>query len=247
MADRNIIDKVEPDVKLRCKEHFDAYADNEGIQSAIKAAVTKYSKDRPKMSAADITGDGGFDYVINSTNLPGYVVGFSYPSMVEYPYSSSQAVPQVLDGENWTIYHDGTNDNLRFLTAKPSSAQTIRVHYNIPRLDDDAGDMDVVDATVADIVDTDYQAVVDLSAAHFLRFVAAKLVGTGDSTLQADVVNYRSKSAELLRVAEAFEKSYKAILGITDEKTVPAASVDRDFDVQYAFGADHLTHPGSWH
>jgi|10_taG_2_1085330.scaffolds.fasta_scaffold00180_22 hypothetical protein len=250
MSSYVIADKMRTPVKTRCKELLGNGWEDAEIDQAIRQGALIYSRHRPRSKAADITGDAGFDYPINGTNFPGYVVGFSSLDEIEFPFVSTQADPSYLERDDWTIYDDGTDVNLRFLTATPAASETIRAHYNIPRLDDVDGSVDIIDGTAAVLIDTDFYAVCDLGAAKLLRHIAAKLISTGDSTLQVDTINYRSKSAECIRLAESLEKQYKDHLGISDDagdSSVPGASVDVDFDTEFAFGGDHVTHPGRWH
>jgi len=243
MSNYNIVSQMVQPVKSRCKDLLGTGWEPSEIEQAIRQAVLGYSRHKSRDVVADITGDGGFDYAINSTNTPGYVIGFSFVSDIEYPYDSSVANPQFIERDDWMIY----NDAIRFLTAVPTSAQTIRVHYSKPRLDDADGLVDILEGTVAVLVDTDFFVVCDFSASKMLRHIASQMIGSGDSTLQSDVVNYRTKSGEAIRLADTLEKSYYKHLGIDpdsdDGGAVVGASVDVDFDTQFSFGADHLTHP----
>ena len=72
---------------------------------------------------------------------------------------------------------------------------------------------------------SDLEAVANLAASFCLRQLASAFGQTGDSTIQADSVNYRSKCDEFRRLADSYEALYKNHLGLKDGDTVPAASV----------------------
>ena len=246
MASYVIADKIRAPVKTRCKELTKGFEDSE-IDEGIRAGVLVYSRYRKRIAVSTISGDAGYDYPINSTNLPGYIDGFSFINDIEFPYSSTQADPNFLERDDWTLYDDGTNLNVRFITATPAASEQIRFNYDIPRLDDVDDAVDIIAGVKAVIVDTDFFAVCDIAAAAVLRQIAAKLIATGDSTLQADVVNYRSKSAECTRLAEELTKAYSTHMGLDDDaEGARGASVDVDFDTEFAFGTDHITHPRRW-
>jgi len=235
------------ETKKRLAELFDRFDQDVSLVSSVRSAVTIYGQHRLRLTANDVTGDGGFDYPINSSNFPDYVPGFSSIHRVEFPLTTSVAEPNYLEDDEWIIYEDGTNENLRFLSATPSASQQFRAHYNIPRLIDASGDADIVSGITAVVIDTDFYALCDLGASKFLEAVAAKFIATGDSTLQVDTVNYRSKSSEAMRLAEAFYKRYAKAIGVTEESGVRGASVDKDWDTEYPFAVDHLTHPKRWY
>ena len=200
---------------------------------AIEDALDQYSKDRPDTAADDITGDGGFDYLLSG--LTNYEDGFSWISDIEYPYDSSDARRNSIEGDRWEEYHNGSAKYLRFLYDTPTTAETIRVHYTIP-YEFSAGGAVVIPLT-------DFRALCNLAAAKALRFIAAKFLHTGESTLSADVVNYRSKSREALDLAKTYTDAYREHMGITEKGGPQGASVVNDWDMEYAVGVDFVTHP----
>ena len=92
----------------------------------------------------------------------------------------------------------------------------------------------------------DFYAVCDLCAALSLRAIAAKFTSTSDSTMQADIVNYRSKNREATDLGKVYLKAYADHMGIMEGQAAPAASGVVEFDTQYSAGGDWLTHPRRW-
>jgi len=216
-------------------------ADATDKERAAKSALTTYSKDKPDVRTNDITGDGGFSFTVNSTNLPGFVLFSSQIRGIEYPYDSTQAEPNWIESENWKILPSGTTHVLRMLNGiEPTSSEMVRVHYSQPYVF--AGDPDQV--TMPDI---DFYAVCDLATSYTLEGIANKLTALGQSTIEADTVNYRTKSTEARANAKTFFKRYADHMGI-DEKggKARAVAVVTDVDAEYSFQSDFLTHPRRW-
>lgn len=237
MATKNLRDDFQLEVDQRLKE-LQNILDSAEKQSAISVALVEYSKDNPSTRSADVTGDAGFDYELSTTNFPSYEDGFSFFTVIEYPYSSTASEPNSIEDEDWIIYQAGTTKYLRFITAKPAATETIRAHYTIPRVFDAAGD------TTLPL--SDYLALCDLSAAKALRAIASKFIATGDSTLTADSVNYRNKSREALDLAKKLEEDYRSHMGLKEGDSAPAASLTKDWDTKSSWQGDHLTHPARW-
>ena len=100
----------------------------------IKAAVVDYGRYKPDRQTADITGDGGKYYVINTTNFPGWNDGFSRVQSIEYPAATiaSDEHPVYLEAEDWTEdYYDASSNRYLFLpNHAPPATETMRVTYN---------------------------------------------------------------------------------------------------------------------
>ena len=208
-------------------------------ERAVKSALVTYSKDKSDERTSDITGDGRFDYTINSANFPSYVTGFSQITQVEYPYDATQAEPNYLDGDHWKREIEGTTLVLRLLYATPSSSETVRPHYTIPYVFAGAPDQ-------VTMPDTDFYAVCDLGTSYALDGIAARLTATGRSTIEADAVNYRTKSGEARSLSQMFAKRYTDHMGIKEGGKAPATAVVTDIDVEFSFQSDYLTHPSRW-
>lgn len=208
-------------------------------QLMIRQALDTYSNHKPNTYTASVTGDGGFDYTINTTNFPSYEDGWSKFKAIEYPYDSGAADPNWLEDEDWTIY-EGTSSTkyLRFLNATPSATETFRAVYTIPYAFDASGNVT--------IPATDFRAICKLAASYCLEAIASALIHTGDSTIQADAVNYRSKPREALDLAKAYLKDYEKHMGLAEDGSAPGVSLTKEWDTEFSFQSDFLTHPARW-
>lgn len=192
--------------KARVKDDSGKLSDPFDYDDQIAGAIKHYSKHRPRLTAADLVGTG-----TNDLDLPAdWVPGTSSLISVEYPVGIVPAV--VLDSDLWQLYRTPTALKLRLLHATPDATETVRCEYQIP--------YDELSLPLSDL-----EAIANLAASFCLRQLAAAYGQTGDSTIQADSVNYRSKTDEFRRLADSFEALYKNHLGLRDNDTVPAASI----------------------
>lgn len=91
------------------------------------------------------------------------------------------------------------------------------------------------------VPDADFDAVCYLGAALAFEMLAALKVQSGDPSIAADVVDYRSKSDQYRSMAKEYRALYNQHLGKGAE--VLAASGVQNLDVPLSAGGDRLTHP----
>jgi hypothetical protein len=91
------------------------------------------------------------------------------------------------------------------------------------------------------VPDVDFDAVAYLAAALAFEQLAALKIQTGDPTISADVVEYRTKSDQYRSMAKEMRGLYNQHLGKGAE-VLPAAGV-QNLDVDLSVGWDRLTHP----
>lgn len=198
----NLIDLI----RAKVKDDSGKLTDPDDLLSAATEALNRYSKARPLEVVVDIPGSGSHD-----CDLPiDWVEGFSAILQVEYPVDRVPAV--IIDRRDYSIYATPAGKKLRILIATPDADENIRQTYTIMHSEDSVPVVDL-------------EAVANLAASICLRQLAAAFGQTGDSTIGADVVNYRSKADEFRRLADSFEGLYKSHLGIKDNDTVTAALV----------------------
>jgi hypothetical protein len=173
-------------------------------ESAAAEALKRYSKHRPRLVCEDLTGNGTNDLLLPT----GWSEGISSIVSIEYPMG--QVPETLLDTDYWTIYQQPAGKRLRLLEAKPTALERVRVLYSAlhPK---------------ATIPAADEDAIANLAASICLRLLATAYGQTGEPLIQADVVNYRSKTDEFRRLADSFEKIYKDHLGLKESDTTPAA------------------------
>lgn len=196
----------------------------EAYDRHITTALQRYSKHRPGITVVDIIGDGTHDYATPT----GWTDDFSSIVSIEYPIG---AVPEtILDEDDYKIYQTTSAKKIRLINDVPPATESFRVAFTVPR-------------TATTVPAGDVDALAWLAAAYCLEELANAFTQTGDSTINADVVNYRSKSSEFASRAKRLMQLYKEHMGLKDDDTAPAASVIRDFDQKYPGGLDRLTHP----
>jgi len=170
----------------------------------VTAALKRYSRIRPLLVPVDIPGNGTHDYALPE----GWVADFSTFRSIEYPVGQ---VPELfLDSRDYKLYLTPTGTKLRILSDTPDSSEIMRANFTVPRDENSLPDQDT-------------DAVAALGAANCLRKLAALYGQTSDPTLQADVVNYRSKADEFRRLADSLEQQYNDHLGIGKDAPVTAA------------------------
>ena len=91
------------------------------------------------------------------------------------------------------------------------------------------------------VPDADFDAVSNLAASLAFDQLAALKVQSGDPTLSADAVEYRTKSDMYRALAKEHRQVYNQHLGKGAE--VVAASGTANLDVNLSVGLDRLTHP----
>jgi len=210
-------------VKRKVKDTSGILSDPDDYRDAIATALETYSKHRPLRGVYDIAGTGNRDYPVPAA----WVNGFSLIKAVEYPI----AVPAVLldEDEDWVLYQAPDGWKIRFINAVPSPSETFRVAITLTRSE-------------ADILPGDASAVENLSVSYCLEMLANAMSQTADPTIQADAVNYRSKSGEFAARARRYMQLYRDHMGIREEGEVPAATVVVSTAEKYPGGAERLTH-----
>lgn len=172
---------------------------------AMEAALASYSKHRPREVVFDLVGNGGSDLALPA----GWVAEFSRILAVEYPVGENP--PHLLAADEWSLYRSPQGYQLRLRLDKPAAGESVRLTYTAPR-------------TETELPAADLDAVACLAASICLRTLAALYGQTSDPTIQADVVNYRSKTDEFRRLADALEERFHVHLGIDPRGGVVAAS-----------------------
>lgn len=186
--------------KVRDSAQVLASADYE---QGISEAAARYCSDRPRLLVADITGTGATDYPLPE----GWTDGLSTVVSIEYPVGGNPET--LLDQNQWQVYRSPSGLVLRFRSA-PASGSVARLLYT-------------GSYSTAEIPAHDRDAVMNLAAGICCRMLAARYAQTGDPTIMADSVNYRSKMDEFRRLADSYEAQYRTHLGIKEGEGGPAA------------------------
>lgn len=194
---------------------------------AIARAVARYSKDRPRLKVEDAAAPGG-----NKLNLPtGWQAGFSDLRAIEYPIGNTPST--LLEQDSYGIYSTPTADEIKIVGAI-NATQQVRITYTIRH---------AVDAVPTDTIRADdREAVCAWAASLLLDQLAAWFAGASDSTIQADVVDRRSKSGDFAARAKALRARYFSELGLDEKRSVAAGAIV-DLDAADSQGRDRLLHP----
>ncbi len=196
----------------------------------LKAALEKYSKDRPDVAHLDKAGDGGKYYEINTTTFTEWVEGFSRIVSIEYPaatIASDERPRLLLPAHDWDDnYWEESARHLYLPNHAPLSSEEMRIVYTTPYAF--SGSPEEVG-----IPTQDFYAVCALSASYCCGALAAKYGQTLDSTIGADAVRYGSKSGRYERRADKLLQKYNDHLGIP-KSGVKAESVVHEWDVRRA-------------
>ncbi|MBI4227715.1 MAG: hypothetical protein HY600_05555 [Candidatus Omnitrophica bacterium] len=196
------------------------------LDEFLKRAAELYGNDRPRVVVADAAATGAFDYAVPSD----WDHDESILLTVEFPAGEQE--PQIVPDDEWMVYRQATGTyRLRFLDSVPNSG-TIRLAYTVPHALSPAAN------TLPDAV---FMAVVYKAAELACESLAAQYAKTSEPTLNADVVNYRTKSQEFSDRAKDFLGRYEA------EIQQDAAQGDvGEWDLAMAGGGRQLFHNPRW-
>ncbi len=205
-----------------------------------QAILQRFSKDRPQELVSDVAGNGTADLPLPTHADGVFDLSFSRISQVEYPIGY---VPETLltEGDDWTMYRLPTGLKVRLTSARPTASENVRMTWLAQHKDDGST-----------VPDSDFEAVVDWGASLALELLAASYAKTGDASLNADTVNYRSKSQEYIVLSKVMKRRYLNHFGMTDEEIGregsirPAIGIGEVDGSIGGSGVDRLTHPGKW-
>jgi hypothetical protein len=204
----------------------------------MRAILERYSQDAPLQIVSDVVGNGTNYLPLpiapgEGDDLPVWESNFSVISQIEYPVG--QQPPQLILDSDFRIYHTpGEPDRILCNFDNPTAQQTMRVSWSARHLRDGST-----------VPDKDFYAITDFAASLGAERLASFYVGTGDSSISADVVQYRSKSAEMLSVAKALRKRYYNHMGIeegaNEAEQGPSLALGNQYLEQNS-GVDRLVH-----
>jgi hypothetical protein len=153
-----------------------------------RAILERYSQDAPLYLVSDVEGNGT-NYIPlpaapgEGADLPVWESNFSVIQQIEFPIG--QQPPQLILDSDFRVYRTpGQPDQILINFDTPQEGDSLRVTWTARHLRDGST-----------VPDKDFYAVTDFAASLGAENLASFYVGTGDSTMQADVVQYRSKSA----------------------------------------------------
>jgi hypothetical protein len=226
-------------------------ADDELLTAAareqfIKAALAKYSGDRPDSYSEDVTGDAGKYYAIS--NLTYWSEGFSHVTDIEYPAAAvaSDETPVYLSTDDWR--DDYWAEVSTVLTRHiwlpnhaPAATETMRVTYSIPYTFD-------ATTTATSAPAQDFYAICYWAAGLCCQAMAAKFAKSKDSLIAVDSATHSPKSTDYAARAVEFFNLYNQHMGIGTEgaETLNAAGefVDWDTSPEWPAGRSYIFRGG---
>ena len=196
----------------------------------VKAALAKYSGDRPDLYTEDVTGDAGNYYAMS--NLTYWSEGFSRIEQIEYPAATitSDETPVYLLNEDWqdNYWAEVSTVLTRHIYLPrhaPAATETMRVTYTIPY---------TIDTTTiaTNAPAQDLYAICYWAAGLCCQAMAAKFAKSKDSLIGVDSATHSPKSTDFAARAQEFFALYNSHLGIGDEgaATLQAAGEFVDWD-----------------
>lgn len=211
----------------------------------VQAILSRYSHDRPVEVVSDVTAPGGtHDMPLPVDSSGSYVFedGFSWVEAVEYPAGTQATVPATyLLDEDFLLYRNPPPTGLvvRMLPTIPNAGDDVRITWTARHKNDGST-----------VYDADFEAVCDFAASLCLEALANIYAQTGDASIAADTVNYRTKSQEYLGLAKAARQRYYNHMGIDDptqgsQQGGVIAIGSQHEELGGLLGIDRLTHPRS--
>ena len=194
---------------------------------AIAAAVERYSKDRPREIAEDLTPTSA-----QILPLPAaWEADFSTLLSLEYPIGT--VPPVLLDQERYGLYRSPSGLVIQLLDAVAVAAANVRATYTYKH----------VLSTIADSIPLgDRELLACFAAAILCEQLAAFYSGGTDSTIQADSVENKSKSADYATRGRTLRKRYLDELGVDDKRNISAGTVV-NWNAKDSLRQDRLLHP----
>ncbi len=201
-----------------------------------QAILQRYSKDRPRELVSDQAGNGTALIATPSIGagptLESFEDGFSTIRTIEFPIGIIP--PSLVLEEDFQLYRSPTGLQIMLLASTPGASDTVRITWTARHKSD-----------ASTVPDVDFEAVCDWAAALCYEALAGVYAQTGDATIMADSVNYRTKSQEYAGLAKAAAKRYFNHLGIpADDKAteVGPAIATGSIHETLGMGLDRLTH-----
>ena len=190
----------------------------------LQDAAKRLSRVEPRRVVADVAGDGSYDYTLPDPYDP------SFSEVIEVEYPAGQRDPSIVDRLDWTVYRTPSGPALRFRADTPAVGETIRVTFTA---------LHTIEPDATSVPSARQDAVVLLAAAIACESLSAHYSNTGDSMIQADSVDHKSKAAEYASRAKRFMKMADELLPVAEQGEVRGAGGQTSLADDQPF----LTHP----
>lgn len=205
------------------------------LDQAIDAALAEFSRDRPRRVALEVEGTDAFDLLLASLGDAGppstqWAPDWSTLLQVVYPYVSTSRDLHRLEADEYVILDLPAGPTLRLLSVTPSSSETLLLVFTRPH---------ALDENAETVPDAYLEALANLSAAYAFEALASFYAQGSDSSIEADVVDHRGRSAEYRTLAGAHRSRYWIAVGRgMDGSGQPSGGASAFVDIDRRFG-DH--------
>ena len=211
----NVRDQLDQDNRILSDEDLNRW---------INDAVDIYSQYRELETTVDISLSASQSVV----DLPAdFEDGLSRAVSVELP--ANQTPPTILEKHRWALRRRAAGLKLMLFYDAPAAPATLALSYTRKH---------TVAVTTTTVPASDHRAVTDWASALALRAMASHFTQTSDPTREADIVNYRQRSEECIRLAESREELFFKHMGLTSP-----ARRDRESVTFESLATDRRTDP----
>jgi hypothetical protein len=185
---------------------------DETLDVAIASGLRRLSYDRPAVTEVTLAAPVQTDYPLST--LTGWTDGFSSIREVRVaPVTGRIYDPAVLDPRDYRVVGN------RLYIGDPSSPSGLVVEFTVPWTI--AGVDGASSTTLAQHLESAHLWI----SCHFLALaMAAKMAGTTDRQLQADFINFRTRSDDYRAIAKEYEENYRSELGFYGKAAAPVIS-----------------------
>lgn len=177
---------------------------------ALAAAVARYSQDRPR----ELYETVAVVLPSNFLQLPAaWEPGFSKIARIEHPLGESP--PRYLSAEAWELTRTALGQRI-WVEELPAAGAEFGILFTAAHQVDGGADT---------VPQTDRVAVACFAASLLCEQLASLAAGQGHPTIDADAVDWRSKSGEFAARARKFAERYYHHLGLEPKRNVAAGVV----------------------
>jgi len=197
--------------------------------SAIEAALARYSTDAPRMVVEDVTSAGG-----STLALPtGWAPQWSWLAMVEFPIGRTP--PAEINLAGTAIYTAPAGEELR-LVISLVAGDVVRLTYAAPH---------ILSPLLNTIPAEHRRPVAALAASDLCGQLASYYATEGAPTIGADTVDHLTKTERWTRRARDLRNDYTSVVGSAPSARDKPASATVHLPSRDSLGGRRLFHPPS--
>jgi len=224
------------EIRTRIQDTDNKLDDPTELEQFVEDGINRYTSDRPLIVATSAVAPGTKVLPLPTT----FIKRFSSVQEIEYPIGN---VPRrLLDDRNWNVIE--WLDEIHTDDFTIPAGQSYRVVHTARHTIKDyptVASPEQPTATATTIPVTDFTAITIFSSSRAARAIAARYANTSESTLGADITNYRSKAQEYSSLADDLIEEYERLMH-PGEGQQSGTVVDVNFDLDTQVGVDMMFH-----